>query len=115
MHPEGPWPAWARDFAVSFRSALLAHPALLPLLATRPVTTPGGLRTVERAARALTDEGFTPTEALHVITTIGTFAIGQVLAEAGSTPGHSAPAGPAGETRVAGRGQQAPCAAAKAG
>ncbi|MCK2217154.1 TetR/AcrR family transcriptional regulator C-terminal domain-containing protein [Actinomadura sp. ATCC 31491] len=91
VHPEGPWRAWARDFALSFRSALLAHPALLPLLATRPVTTPGGLETVERAARALTDEGFTPTEALHVITTLATFVIGQVLAEAGQTPGHTDP------------------------
>ncbi|NUW38205.1 TetR/AcrR family transcriptional regulator C-terminal domain-containing protein [Nonomuraea sp. SMC257] len=91
VRPEGPWREWARAFAVSFRAALLAHPGLLPLLATRPVSTPGGLLTVEIAAGALVEEGFSPTEALHVITTLATFVIGQVLAEAGRTPGHDQP------------------------
>ncbi|WP_217708823.1 TetR/AcrR family transcriptional regulator C-terminal domain-containing protein [Nonomuraea rhodomycinica] len=91
VRPEGPWREWARAFAVSFRAALLAHPGLLPLLATRPVATPGGLDTAERAAQALVAEGFTATDALHVITTLATFVIGQVLAEAGGTPGHDGP------------------------
>ncbi|MGW5689206.1 TetR/AcrR family transcriptional regulator C-terminal domain-containing protein [Nonomuraea sp. NPDC003754] len=91
VRPDGPWREWARAFATSFRSALLTHPALLPLLATRPVTTPGGLDMLERAAEALVEEGFSTAEALHVITTLATFVIGQVLAEAGRTPGHDAP------------------------
>ncbi|MEV0230381.1 TetR/AcrR family transcriptional regulator C-terminal domain-containing protein [Nonomuraea sp. NPDC050786] len=91
VRPEGPWREWARRFAGSFRAALLAHPALLPLLATRPVSTPGGLDTLERAAQALVKEGFDASEALHVITTVATFVIGQVLAEAGRTPGHDEP------------------------
>lgn len=89
--PQGPWREWARGFAIAFRSALLAHPGLLPLLAARPVATPGGLATAERAAQALVDEGFTASEALHVITTLGTFVIGQVLAEAGRVPGQEGP------------------------
>ena len=91
LRPGGPWREWARRFATSLRSALLAHPGLLPLMATRPVTTPSGLDVAEDAARALVEEGFTATEALHVITTLATFVIGQVLAEAGRTPGHDAP------------------------
>ncbi|MER6951583.1 TetR/AcrR family transcriptional regulator C-terminal domain-containing protein [Nonomuraea sp. NPDC000554] len=91
VRPEGPWRDWARAFADSFRDTLLARPALLPLLATRPVTTPGGLETVERAAQALVKEGFTASEALHTITTLATFVIGQVLAEAGAVPGHNEP------------------------
>ncbi|MDR8407208.1 TetR/AcrR family transcriptional regulator C-terminal domain-containing protein [Nonomuraea sp. 3-1Str] len=91
VRPEGPWREWGRAFALSLRAALLAHPALLPLVATRPVSTPGGLDTVERVARALVAERFSPTDALHVITTLATFVIGQVLAEAGRTPGHDGP------------------------
>ncbi|MGW5361482.1 TetR/AcrR family transcriptional regulator C-terminal domain-containing protein [Actinopolymorpha pittospori] len=91
LRPEGPWRAWAQRFATSFRSALLAHPGLLPLVATRPVVTSRGLDTAEHAAQALVEEGFSASEALHVITTLATFVIGQVLAEAGRTPGHDEP------------------------
>ena len=87
----GPWWEWTRAFAVSVREELLAHPALLPLVATRPVMTPGGLDAVEQAAAALHGAGFSPQEALHVINMIAMFVIGHTLAEAGQTPGHDEP------------------------
>ncbi|MBB2745346.1 UNVERIFIED_ORG: AcrR family transcriptional regulator [Microbispora rosea subsp. rosea] len=42
VEPVGPWREWLRAFAVAIRRELLAHPALLPLVATRPVLAPGG-------------------------------------------------------------------------
>lgn len=86
VRTEGPWREWARNYALSFRRELLAHPALLPVVAVRPVATPGGLATVERAASALVAEGFTPAGALHVITSVSTFVVGQTLAEVPSGP-----------------------------
>ncbi len=83
VEPAGEWRAWVRAFAVSVRDQLLRHPELMPVVAIRPVATPGSLRMVERAARALTEAGFTASEALHVITAVATFAIGHTLAEAG--------------------------------
>ncbi|WP_433444869.1 TetR/AcrR family transcriptional regulator C-terminal domain-containing protein [Nonomuraea sp. CA-141351] len=83
VRPVGEWRAWAKAFAESFRVELLRHPALMPVVATRPVATPGGLRTVESAAAALKEAGFTPTQALHVINAVSTFVVGHVLAEAG--------------------------------
>ncbi|MEW9530987.1 TetR/AcrR family transcriptional regulator C-terminal domain-containing protein [Microbispora sp. NPDC049125] len=88
---EGPWREWTRAFAVSIRRELLAHPALLPLVATRPVLTPGGLDDVERIAAGLRGDGFSPSGALHMINVVATFVIGHTLAEAGSTPGHDEP------------------------
>ncbi|MBE1582395.1 TetR/AcrR family transcriptional regulator C-terminal domain-containing protein [Nonomuraea angiospora] len=83
VEPAGEWRAWVRAFAVSVREQLLRHPGLMPVVAIRPVATPGGPRTVERAAGALVEAGFTASEALHVITATATFAIGHTLAEAG--------------------------------
>lgn len=91
VEPVGPWREWTRAFAVAVRRELLAHPALLPLVATRPVLAPGGLATVERMAAALRDEGFAAIEALQLVNALATFVIGHTLAEAGRTPGHDEP------------------------
>lgn len=55
VEPASEWRAWVRAFAVSVREQLLRHPGLMPVVAIRPVATPGGLRTVERAAGALVE------------------------------------------------------------
>ncbi|GAA0381599.1 hypothetical protein GCM10009530_35420 [Microbispora corallina] len=91
VEPAGPWREWSRAFAVAIRRELLAHPALLPLVATRPVLAPGGLATVERMAAALRAEGFQALEALQLVNAVATFVIGHTLAEAGRTPGHDEP------------------------
>ncbi|MEU6409686.1 TetR/AcrR family transcriptional regulator C-terminal domain-containing protein [Microbispora sp. NPDC046933] len=91
VEPVGPWREWLRAFAVAIRRELLAHPALLPLVATRPVLAPGGLAAVERMAAALRAEGFGALEGLQLINAVATFVVGHTLAEAGRTPGHDEP------------------------
>ncbi|MGW4404242.1 TetR/AcrR family transcriptional regulator C-terminal domain-containing protein [Nonomuraea sp. NPDC004702] len=83
IEPSGDWRVWMRAFAESIRAELLRHPALMPVVAIRPVATPGALGMVEGAAAALTRAGFTAKEALHVINAVSTFVIGHTLAEAG--------------------------------
>lgn len=79
--PPGDWREWARAFAHDFRAELLRHPGVVPLVAVRPVRTPGGLRAAEDAAAALTAAGYPPTTALHIVNTVATYVIGHALAE----------------------------------
>lgn len=83
VEPAGDWRDWMRAFAGSIRAELLRHPALMPVVAIRPVATPGAFSMVERAAAALTEAGFTAKEALRLINAVSTFVIGHTLAEAG--------------------------------
>ncbi|MFI1991737.1 TetR/AcrR family transcriptional regulator C-terminal domain-containing protein [Actinoplanes sp. NPDC020271] len=82
------WTAWLRDFAHALRAALLAHPGVLPLAATRPVNSPDALRMSERWLAAMRAAGLPLGRALDVVNVIATFTIGHTLAEAGQTPGH---------------------------
>ncbi|WP_436532464.1 TetR/AcrR family transcriptional regulator C-terminal domain-containing protein [Actinoplanes sp. HUAS TT8] len=87
--PSGPdWTSWARGFAHSLRSALLAHPGVLPLAATRPVNSPDALRMSERWLAAMRATGLPLGRALDVVNVIAMFTIGHTLAEVGQTPGH---------------------------
>ncbi|NUO98916.1 MAG: TetR family transcriptional regulator [Nonomuraea sp.] len=89
VEPEGDWRGWMTAFAGSIRAELLRHPALMPVVAIRPVATPGALAMVERAAAALTESGFTAKRALQAINAVSTFVIGHTLAEAGpDSPEH---------------------------
>ncbi|WP_223198543.1 TetR/AcrR family transcriptional regulator C-terminal domain-containing protein [Solihabitans fulvus] len=83
-----PWQEWLRALAVDFRAVLLRHPAVVPLVATRPVFEPAGLDAVERALAVLRAAGLTVRQALHALNTVTTFVVGHVLAEVGDTPGH---------------------------
>ncbi|MET7426694.1 TetR/AcrR family transcriptional regulator C-terminal domain-containing protein [Dactylosporangium sp. NPDC005555] len=84
----GPWVPWMRSFAHSLRAALLAHPGVLPLAATRPVNSPDALRMSEQWLAAMRAAGLPLGRALDIINVIATFTIGHTLAEAGRTPGH---------------------------
>ncbi|GIF50698.1 TetR family transcriptional regulator [Asanoa ferruginea] len=84
----GPWVPWVRQFAHSLRAALLAHPGVLPLAATRPVNSPDALRMSERWLAGMRDAGVPLGRAMDIINVIATFTIGHTLAEAGQTPGH---------------------------
>ena len=81
------WQEQLRRIAHSFRELALDHPHVVPLLATRPLATPLGLRStatlrpLEHMLRALTTAGFSPTEALHVYRVFFNFLSGHVLAE----------------------------------
>jgi TetR/AcrR family transcriptional regulator, tetracycline repressor protein len=86
-----PWREMLRDFAFSYRSALLRHPGVLPLVATRPVMTVDAFRAVERAAALLTASGFSLDQALAVINGLTMFVIGHSLAAVGRTPGSEEP------------------------
>ncbi|MET7297540.1 TetR/AcrR family transcriptional regulator C-terminal domain-containing protein [Embleya sp. NPDC005575] len=79
--PVGPRTEWLAAFAHAFRAELLRHPAVVPLVATRPVATPNALAAVERAAAALVGEGFAPLRAFQLLNAVTTFVIGHTLAE----------------------------------
>ncbi|MFC4592319.1 TetR/AcrR family transcriptional regulator C-terminal domain-containing protein [Sphaerisporangium corydalis] len=78
-HPD--WRRLIRDFAVSFRRELLAHPGVVQLVATRPVTTPDAMRMLEAIVVILREAGFGLREAFHVVNTVAMFTTGQCLAE----------------------------------
>jgi len=84
----GSWVPWLRQFAFALRAALLAHPGVLPLAATRPVNSPQALRVSERWLAALRAAGLSLGRAMDVVNVLATFTIGHTLAEAGRTPGH---------------------------
>nr|WP_272924047.1 TetR/AcrR family transcriptional regulator C-terminal domain-containing protein [Streptomyces sp. SID3343] len=79
--PTGSRSGWLRDFAFAFRAELLRHPAIVSLVATRPVATPAALASVERAVAALAAEGLAPLRAFQLLNAVTTFVIGHTLAE----------------------------------
>jgi AcrR family transcriptional regulator len=84
--PLEPWPVWVRRFAHALRAALLAHPGVLPLVAARPVRSPGALRSTECWLAVLREAGLPPSRAMDVVDAVSSFTIGHALAEAGRTP-----------------------------
>ncbi|MET2715672.1 TetR/AcrR family transcriptional regulator C-terminal domain-containing protein [Streptomyces harbinensis] len=74
----GTWQEHLRDLAHALRAALLAHPHLVPLLATRRATTARNLDAMENALRTLCAAGFTPPRALDVVYSLTGFVFGQV-------------------------------------
>ena len=81
------WTAELRRMAHSFRELALAHPRMVPLLVTRPLATPlglrplGTLRPLETLLGLLIDAGFSPADALHVYRAFFGFLYGHVLTE----------------------------------
>ncbi|WP_162002644.1 TetR/AcrR family transcriptional regulator C-terminal domain-containing protein [Streptomyces sp. CB01881] len=83
-----PWTAVVGDFAVALRRILLDHPAMLTVLATRPVATPAALHLLERGIDALRADGVPLADALDVLNTVVSYTLGHTLAEVGETPHH---------------------------
>ncbi|MFC0446807.1 TetR/AcrR family transcriptional regulator C-terminal domain-containing protein [Rhodococcus jostii] len=83
----GEWTAQLREVARGFRRLALAHPQVVPLLVTRPLSTPlglrplGTLRPLENILTLLTAAGFTDADALHVYRALFGFLYGHVLNE----------------------------------
>lgn len=81
------WSAQLRAVARAFRALALAHPNVVPLLVTRPLSTPLGMRPIavvrplEHILRLLTRAGFTGPDALHVYRALFGFLYGHVLNE----------------------------------
>ncbi|TRW43093.1 TetR/AcrR family transcriptional regulator [Georgenia yuyongxinii] len=81
------WEAQLRRTAHEFRSIALAHPHVVPLLVTRPLSTPLGLRPLgtvrplEMLLTLLVGAGFSAEDALHVYRVYFGFLYGHVLTE----------------------------------
>lgn len=84
---QGDWAGQLRNLARNFRLLALDHPNVVPLLVTRPLATPlglrplGTLRPLESVLTLLTRAGFTVTEALHIYRALFGFLYGHVLNE----------------------------------
>jgi AcrR family transcriptional regulator len=88
VDPSDPdWAGQLRAVARSYRALALAHPHVVPLIVTRPLATPlglrppGTLRPLEDILALLTRAGFSGTEALHVYRALFGFLHGHVLNE----------------------------------
>lgn len=88
VHPEDPdWKAQLRNIAHSLRALALQHPNVVPLLVTRPLSTPlglrplGTLRPLEQILSLLVGAGFAPDDALHVYRAYYGFLYGHILNE----------------------------------
>ena len=81
------WAGQLRIVAREFRRLALDHPHVVPLLVTRPLSTPlalrppGTLRPLEASLELLTRAGFTDVDALHVYRSFFGFLHGHVLNE----------------------------------
>lgn len=74
-------------FARVYR-ALVAHPNVLPLVATRSIATPQSLELADRAIELLQRaRGFAPAHALSLVNTLAALTIGRALAEAAPAAG----------------------------
>ena len=85
--PGTDWRPLLRGYADAMRAALLANPAVLPLLLTRPAVTPATLAGVERALTALVTAGFPLGRALDAVNTLTVLVLGHAAAEVGVAGG----------------------------
>lgn len=85
-----PWRMQIAALARAYRAALLAHPAVAPLAASRPLGTPGSLRLTERSLEVLESAGVDRHSAVLAVNAMGIFVNGVVLVETGA--GRPAPA-----------------------
>jgi AcrR family transcriptional regulator len=88
IFPDDPdWQAQLRRIAHDLRLLALRHPNVVPLLVTRPLSTPlglrplGTLRPLEQILALLIEAGFTPAAALHVYRAYYGFLYGHILNE----------------------------------
>jgi AcrR family transcriptional regulator len=81
------WAGQLRAVARRFRALALAHPHVVPLIVTRPLATPlglrpaGTLRPLEDILALLTRAGFSEPDALHIYRALFGFLHGHVLDE----------------------------------
>jgi AcrR family transcriptional regulator len=81
------WMGQLRAVAHDFRRLALAHPKVVPLLVTRPLSTPlgqrprGMLRPLEEVLTLLTAAGFSGADALHIYRVLFGYLHGHILTE----------------------------------
>lgn len=88
VEPEDPnWQSQLRTVAHHFRRLALQHPNTVPLLVTRPLSTPPGrrppgmLRPLEAILKILTAAGFSGEDALHTYRVLFGYLHGHILNE----------------------------------
>ena len=88
VNPADPdWAGQLRTVGRDFRRLALAHPRVVPLLVTRPLATPlglrprGTLRHLEDILTLLTRAGFSGADALHIYRAFFGFLYGHILNE----------------------------------
>lgn len=70
------WPSALRGGARGLRAVLRAHPAVLPIFATRPAVTPASLAHVESALATLRNAGFSVHDALSIFQIVVAYVVG---------------------------------------
>src|SRR6476660_3235281 len=81
------WAGQLRTVARAFRQLALTHPNVVPLLVTRPLSTPlgqrppGMLRPLEDVVALLTAAGFSGPDALHIYRVLFGYLHGHILTE----------------------------------
>lgn len=78
VRDDEPWQASMRRFAHTMLDVLLAHPNLVPVVLSRPATTPEVLRILEESLGALRQAGFRPDRSLDLIYALIGFVVGHV-------------------------------------
>lgn len=87
------WPDRLSVYCGALRRALMRHPNLLPVVATRPVMSTATMGLVEVALTELSSIGMEVEQARRILAVIVSFVMGHVLSEAGARTelgGHSA-------------------------
>jgi AcrR family transcriptional regulator len=78
---DGRWRKPVRRMALSFRRALLAHPAVMPAFHAHGAHGPNTLAVIDRAHRILRRAGFADDQAARAFDTLYAFALGSVSLE----------------------------------
>lgn len=80
--PTTPWPDRLREIARSARETARRHPAVMPLLFTRPAVTPDAVGVVDAIYQALLDAGVPDGDIARVERLVSTFVLGYAISEA---------------------------------
>jgi AcrR family transcriptional regulator len=89
--PAQPWPDRLRALGRSAREVAHRHPAVAPLLFTRPAATPGAVMVVDIIYQALLDAGVPAGEVARVERLVSTFVLGYAISETGGRFGTGDP------------------------
>jgi len=93
---ETPWQNGLRAYARDLRAALLAHPNLVPLVASRPAVTAQNLEVMEKALESLKAAGLQPADALDILYAVTGFVVGNIVTASDVDPvDHLTPLDPA--------------------
>ncbi len=76
-----PWPDRVRRYATALRRALLDHPNLAPLVATRPIFSTTTLTVLENALGELVAIGLDQPRSVYTVDVLVSFVTGHVLSE----------------------------------